>query len=100
MKSLDDQTRIIVEKNIDYVIKNPEIAKKAHRLILREQEIEPNLERILSLMLGYVLGLVDAFYLNKHKRQPNQDEQKELAEIFRRRCFELRQASISTRIEP
>ena len=99
MKSLDKDARIIVEKNIDTLIKYPKRAEKMYRDSLRRQGIEPNLETILSSIAGYIEGLVEGFYNLKHGRALNEDERNELFDLLHRRAFEIRQAFVGTRIE-
>ena len=99
MKGLDENARIIVEKNIDSVINEPEQTEKAFRNTLREQGIEPNLETVLSSISGYIEGIVDGFYYHEYNRLMNDDERKELTQLLKRRAFEIRQTFVSTRIE-
>lgn len=99
MKSLDKDTRLIVEKNIDALIRYPKKAEKMYRDGLKRQGIEPNLETILGSIVGYIEGLVDGFYTLRHGRALDDDERNELFELLHRRAFEIRQAFIGTRIE-
>lgn len=99
MKDLDDEVRILVEKNIDAIIKKPKEIEEAYRFILREQGIQPNLETILSFITGMLAGIADSFYRFKYERLTNLDEKDELIELLKRRAFELRQAFIGARIE-
>ena len=99
MKDLDEDARIMVEKNIDIVIKEPKKYEEAFRSILKVQGIEPNLETILSFIIGLLAGMADGIYVFKYERTTNADEKKELMELLNRRAFEMRQAFVSIRIE-
>ena len=99
MSKLDDEARITVEANLDDAIRNPEVAERAFKLVLRKQGIEPTIETVLSYVVGNLHGLVYGFYIHKHGRILNDDENKDLADLLRRRAFELRDAFLRTRIE-
>ena len=96
---MDDGIRTIVEKNADSAIKKPKVAERAYANILRSQGIEPNLETVLSFLMGHLTGIVDGMYVHKHKRLPTSDENDELNQLLKRRAWEIRQAFMSTRIE-
>ena len=99
MTGLDKEARIIVEKNIDSIIKNPKKAEESFRVSLIMQGIQPNLETVLSMITGYIEGLVESNYIVRYNRQMNMDERNNLNELLNRRAFEIRQALLSTRIE-
>lgn len=99
MKHLDNELRMILEKQFDDVIKEPKEFEEMFRSVLRDQEIEPNLETILSFITGFLTGLIDGLYLQKIGRTLKGKEIFELNELLKRRAFELRQAFMSTRIE-
>ena len=94
MKDLDDAVRMIVEKNIDEILKEPKKYEVAYRSLLRQQGIEPNLEAILSFMTGMMAGLADGLYFGKYDRMTDVDEKRELIKLFGRRAFEIRQAFV------
>ena len=99
MENLDGEARIIVESNIDIIIKEAKKSEEFHRLILMEQGIEPNLETILSYITGFLSGIVAGFYLHKYKRNMNSNEEKELLKLMKRRAWELREVFINARME-
>ena len=99
MKSLDDDIRAVLEKNVDTIVDEPEKAEEALSIALRKQGIEPNLESSLSHATGFLTGLVEGMYIYKFKRHPNPEERDELLELLKRRAFEIRMAFMSTRME-
>jgi len=99
MGKLDDEIRIALEKNIDSILKDPEDHEKTWRSMLIGQGIEPNLETVLSFLIGDLYGLVWGYYIFRHARDMNIEEHKDLIAVLRRRAFELREAFIGTRIE-
>jgi hypothetical protein len=96
---LDNTARVMVEQIIDNIMQDPIVAEETYRFILKKQGIEPNLETILSFITGLLNGAVEGFYTFTHERLLNSDERNRLAELLKRRAFELRQAFMSTRIE-
>ena len=96
---LDEGARLIVEKNIDAVIQTPKKAEATFRTSLILQGIQPNLETILSMITGFLEGLVNSYYVHRHNRPMTDDEQNDFNTLLSRRAFEMRQAILSTRIE-
>ena len=98
MKSLDKDVRMSVEEQIDEVFKNPEEWENVIREFLTEQGIEPNLETILSLLVGLTMG--QAFQEIKHKfnRDWTKKEARAINALMKRRALELRHLFLSTRI--
>lgn len=99
MENLDGEARIIVESNIDIIIKEAKKSEEFHRMILMEQGIEQNLETILSYITGFLSGIVSGFYLHKYKRNMNSNEEKELLKLMKRRAWELREVFINARMK-
>jgi len=99
MAKLDDRVRMMLEKNIDTVIDNPEGTELSYRSMLTFQGIEPNLETVLSYLVGMLIGAADGSYVAYHQRLMSSDERMKVLELLKRRAFELRQAFLRTRIE-
>jgi len=99
MKDLNKEARSMIETEVDFYLKNPKTVEERARMVLRAQGIEPNLETVLSFIVGWLMAQVSMFYHVRHKRDISRDEFTELVQLLKRRAFELRQAFISTRIE-
>ena len=99
MPRLDKEARMVVEQNVDSIIKYPKRTEEAFRKSLISQGIQPNLETVLSMITGFIEGLVESNYIVRHGRHLEDDERNDLNELLNRRAFEIRQALISTRIE-
>lgn len=97
--NVDDDAKNFLEKYIDAIFKEHEDFEDIFRNILCGQGIEPNLETILSYIIGNVIGFLDGFYLSKHNRTMNVNERKELIDFLKSRAFQLRQAFASTRVK-
>ena len=91
---LDSDVRLAVEKNIDEILKDPEGFLKTFQMALWEMGIQPNLEAILAHITGHLIGIANGVNLIKHERLLTPSELKELADILRRRAWEMRQEFI------
>jgi len=89
----------MIEKMIDSWMKDPKTTEKIYRFILEKQGIKPNIETVLSILTGIIIGASESVYSVRYKRLMNVVERKELTELMNRRASELRQALLSTRIE-
>jgi len=96
---LDQDARIGLETTIDNILKDAENWDRIFREILRTQGIEANLETVLSLIIGALLGQTVQYYIDKYKRRLNNDETKDFEDILRRRAWELRQTFILVRMK-
>lgn len=99
MVGLDQDARIGLETTIDNILKDAENWDLIFREILRTQGIEANLETVLSLIIGALLGQTVQFYIDKYKRRLNNDETKDFEDILRRRAWELRETFILVRMK-
>ena len=99
MAGLDKDARTYLEAQFDEMLKDPKSYEESFSIILEGQGIEPNLESMLSLVAGYILGGLVNFYHLKYRRMLNDDEKSDLLQIMKRRAWELRQAFIGIRIE-
>ena len=72
---------------------------KIFTLMLAASGIEPNLESILSVIVGYLYGLAELWYASSYLRHINDDEFAEVIKLIKRRAWEMRQAFISTHLE-
>lgn len=96
---LDQDARIGLETTIDNILKDAKNWDRIFREILRTQGIEANLETVLSLIIGALLGQTVQFYIDKYKRRLNNDETKDFEDILRRRAWELRETFILVRMK-
>jgi len=99
MVVLDYRLRSILENNIDEIMNNPDKSMKAFNLILKESGIEPNLESVLSTIVGYIYGLADLWYIIHYQKNIPDDEFAEITKLMKRRALEMREAFISTHLE-
>jgi len=99
MGSLTDEARIVLEKNIDNILKKPEAAEEIYSIVLREHGIEPNLETVLSFITGFLTGIMQHFYIVAYNRSLNPNEIKTLIALMKRKAFEMRMAFLETRIK-
>lgn len=99
MEGLTKEARLLVERNIDSIIKDPKSYEEWFSDILREMGIELNLETMVSFSSGFVVGMIQEFYYKTLNRSVNHEETTELYEIMKRRAFEIRMALMTTRIE-
>ena len=74
--NVDDDAKSFLEKYIVAIFKEHEDFEDIFRNILCGQGVEPNLETILSYIIGNVIGFLDGFYLSKHNRTMNVNERK------------------------
>jgi len=99
MESLDKDIRNDIEKQIDYIYKEPKIWESMFRRFLREQGIEPNLETILSTIVGMCVGMAYEQINKKFDRSWTPEEATAINSLLARRAFELRHRFLSTRLE-
>jgi hypothetical protein len=99
MAELNETVRTMVEKEVDDVIADPEKIEKSYSTALKAQGIEPNLDVILSFIIGYLFGRVTDYYWIEYRRRLSSEEFAELIKLFKRRAFEMRMAFMSTRVE-
>ena len=98
MSKLDDEIRLNFERFIDRILENPTIEEEKAREILIEMGIEPNLEIVLSFIIGY--GLASAVWHSARKfREPRNQDIRGIRELFKRRAWEIRETFIKTRIK-
>jgi len=96
---LDRHLRVNLEELIDELIDKPKDYERVFSLMLRDLGIEPNLETVLSFIIGWLNGISAEHYRVNYNRSMNKEEVKALINLLKRRAWELRQAFISTRIK-
>ena len=96
---LDREVRGGLELSIDNFLKEPKESERMISIILRSQGIEPNLDAILSFIVGTAFGIVMTIYRIKYNRDMNSQEHANFLELMKRRAWELREAFIAARIE-
>jgi hypothetical protein len=92
MARLEDEFRLILERNIDTILKEPRDTQIGFAQILYDMGIQPDLETILSFITGFLKGTVEAAIINFYERPPNEGEHKDIMELLKRRASELRDA--------
>ncbi len=86
MEGLDRKARALLEKMIDGILENPKEREDIYSYVLSEQGIEPNLETILSFIMGFLTGVLQHFHITEYDRYLNPDEISELNELLKRRA--------------
>ncbi len=99
MSVLDDRLRTILERNIDTVMDDPKTSRKTFTLMLEACGIDPNLDAILSFIVGYVYGVANSWVANHQNRMINADELAAVIKLMKRRSWEMKQALISTYVD-
>lgn len=99
MESLDDDIRLDIETQIDYIYDEPDEWESLLRGFLKEQGIEPNLETILSMIAGMCLGMAYEQIKEKYDRSWTPEEANAISSLLARRSHELRHRFLSTRLE-
>ncbi len=95
---LDQDARMGLESTIDKILKDSENWELTFKEVLRTQGIEANLETVLSLIIGALLGQTAQYYIDKYNRRLNRDETQDFEDILKRRAWELRQTFIELRM--
>lgn len=99
MESLDDDIRLDIETQIDYIYKEPKKWESIIRGFLMGQGIEPNLETILSMIAGMCWGMAYELIQEKFDRSWTPEEAKAIRSLLARRSHELRHRFLSIRLE-
>ena len=86
-----------LEKSIDNVLKYPKKNKMMFTEILKLQDIEPDLERILSYIIGLQYGIITGKSIILDDRVLNEEEMNEIMAIIKRRMHEMREALVDPR---
>ena len=94
--SLDDALRLLIEKHIDGVLRNPEDLLGAISRNLTSQEIEPKLDVIISHYSGFLYGRAFAYIRRNYNRVITDEERADFNELMARRAMEIREAFIKT----
>ena len=81
-----------LEKSIDNFLEDPQKNKTRFTEILKLQQIEPNLETILSYHIGFLYGIITHQFSRIHNRMPNLEEMNEIMDIIKKRMREMREA--------
>ncbi len=87
-----------LESTIDKILKDSENWELTFKEVLRTQGIEANLESVLSLIIGALLGQTAQYYIDKYNRRLDRDETQDFEDILKRRAWELRQTFIELRM--
>lgn len=98
MVGLDLDARVGLETTIDKILNDAENWELTFKEVLRTQGIEANLETVLSLIIGALLGQTAQYYIDKYNRRLNRDETQDFEDILKRRAWELRQTFIELRV--
>ena len=99
MKSLDRDIRSALEEQIDNFLARPKKWENILRATLAKQGIEANLETVLAIAIGFVIGRGVQQIADKMGRLWTKEEAEAFGDILQRRASELRYRFLSTRIE-
>lgn len=96
MESLDKDIRLFIEKQFDRFYDNPEEWQRVASDVLAEQGIQPNLDTILSYLVGMTMGEAYQKIKSKSNRAWTKKEARAIAGLLARRAFEIRQHFLAT----
>jgi len=97
MMSDIDKLRLEVEKQIDEFVKEPRDWEEAIKEYLNGAAVFPDLEAILSMMLGITYGYVIGLAEERFHRKSTSEENKRVRELIQRRAPEIRETIILDR---
>ena len=98
LESLDKDIRLFIEKQFDHFYKEPEEWKDVATMVLAEQGIQPNLDTVLSYLVGMTMGEAFQKFKAKFKRTWTNEEARAIANLLARRAFEIRQHFLATQL--
>ena len=98
-RRIDDEVRIIVDSNVDYILKNIEETLERCKYALISQGIEPTLETSLSFLTGTFLGMIEYHYVKKFDRFLETNEFFEFFELLNKRATEIRIAFLKAQFQ-
>ena len=96
---MDKDARVVLETNIDYVLKDPSGWEKTVKYSLSQSGIEADLEQVLAFTAGDLFGIFYLFIMQKMNRKPTPKEFDEFSDIMKRRAWEIRQALIKDHLD-
>lgn len=99
MNSLDRNVRASLENQIDVFLKDPKKWEETLRMTLVKQGIDANLETVLAIAVGFLIGRAVQQIADEFHRFWTKEEAEALGDILMRRAFELRSSFLSTRIK-
>jgi hypothetical protein len=99
MPGFDAKTRSRIENELDAIVTRPSHYVQESAFLLQSVGIEPNIEHMLSYLVGYLLGIVGQFIRSQYQRRPTWAETRELVAMLTRRGQEMREAYMQTQIQ-
>lgn len=99
METLDNEIRLDIEKQIDYIYGKPEEWESIVHRFLIKQEIKPNLETTLSMIAGMCIGMAYEQITKKFDRPWTTEEASAINSLLARRSIELRHRFLSLRLK-
>jgi len=84
--------RVVLEENINSIIREPRAKFDFFVEMSRGIGIQPNLESLLSLISGFLWGLVHTYYATRVGREMDMDETDDFLELLKRWAPEMRLA--------
>ena len=82
----------MIEHELEAVIARPSQYELDSAFLLQSVSIEPNIEHVLSFLVGYLLGVVDHLVRSQYQRRPTWAETRELVAMLSRRAHKIREA--------
>lgn len=92
LAKLYGDARVILEDNINSIIRDPKAKLDFFSGMLRDIGIQSNVESSLSLISGFLWGLVDTYYAIQVGRKMDADETNDFSELLKRWAPEMRLA--------
>lgn len=90
MSSSEDEIRLWVERQFDEFYNDLDSWVKSTNEYFTDAVIDPNLETMLSFMVGLTYGVVVEGFNERHNRSLSPEENEKVRELIKRRIFELR----------
>ena len=97
MSEIDDEIRLSIEKTVDELLKDPGESEGTHKKILVAMGIESNLETVISLFAGFIIGVTATSSMVKYKESRKQDIVGAI-KLLRRRAEEIRHTFLRQRL--
>jgi len=99
MEPLDDDVRLEIEGQIDEIFDDPQWWEANLKDWLRSFGIQPDLDDVMSAIMGFTLGQAHTLIHEKFDRGWTPEEAKAIMKVLVRRAFELRRLFLEQRIE-
>ena len=97
--SIDREIRDFIESQIDAVLNDPAEIEIYTKVLLKVTGVKPNVDTVLSFILGMIWGACDMLVRDKYKRAPTSEDFAGIIPLMNRRLNELRDAFMNLRLD-